>query len=44
VIGISVPGGTRSCFFRRSCLSSRRYHNHSVGQRSPSHSPATTSG
>jgi hypothetical protein len=44
VMGISAPDGTRSCYFGRSCPSSRRYHDHSVGQRSPSRSPAMTSG
>jgi hypothetical protein len=28
---ISAPGGSRSCFSGRSCPSSRRYHDHSVG-------------
>jgi hypothetical protein len=37
-------GGTRSCFSGRSCLSSRRYHDHFVGRRSPSRSPALTNG
>jgi hypothetical protein len=41
---ISVPGGTRNCFFGRSCPLSRRYHGHSVGRRSPSRSLATISG
>jgi hypothetical protein len=27
----SVPGGNKNCFSGRSCPSSRRYHNHSVG-------------
>jgi hypothetical protein len=40
----SVPGGNRNCFSGRSCPSSWRYHDHSVGQRSPSCSPAMTSG
>jgi hypothetical protein len=40
----SAPGGTRSCFSGRSCPSSRRYHGHSVGRMSPSHSPAMISG
>jgi hypothetical protein len=44
VMRISVPGGTRSCFFGRFCPSSRRYHDHSVGRRSPSRSLAMTSG
>jgi hypothetical protein len=39
-----APGGTRSCFSGRSCPSSRRYHDHSVGRRSPSRSPVTTNG
>jgi hypothetical protein len=43
-MGISAPGGTRSCFFGRSCPSSRRHHDYSVGWRSPSRSPATISG
>jgi hypothetical protein len=43
-IGISAPGGTRSCFFGRSCPSSQRHHDHSVGRRSPSRSPAKISG
>jgi hypothetical protein len=41
---ILVPGGTRSCFSVRFCPSSRRYHDHSVRRRSPSRSPAMTSG
>jgi hypothetical protein len=41
---ILVPGGIRSCFSGRFCPSSRRYHDHSVGRRSPSRSPVTTSG
>jgi hypothetical protein len=41
---ILAPGETRSCFFGRSCPSSRRYHDHSIGRRSPSHSPVMTSG
>jgi hypothetical protein len=41
---ISVPGGTRSCFFGRSSPLSRRYHDHSVGRRSPSRSLVMTSG
>jgi hypothetical protein len=40
----SAPGGTRSCFSGRSCPLSRRYHDHSVGRRSPSRSPAMISG
>jgi hypothetical protein len=40
----SVPGGNKNCFSGRSCPSSRRYHDHSVGWRSPSRSPVTTSG
>jgi hypothetical protein len=40
----SALGGTRSCFSRRSCPSSWRYHDHSVGRRSPSRSPAMISG
>jgi hypothetical protein len=40
----SAPGGTRSCFSGRSCPLSQRYHDHSVGQRSPSRSPAMISG
>jgi hypothetical protein len=40
----SVPGGNKNCFSGRSCPSSRRYHDHSVGRRSPSCSPVTTSG
>jgi hypothetical protein len=43
-MGISAPGGTRSCFFGRSCPSSRWCHDHSVGRRSPARSPATISG
>jgi hypothetical protein len=42
-MGISAPGGTRSCFFGRSCPLSRRHHDHSVGWRSPSRSPMTIS-
>jgi hypothetical protein len=30
----SVPGGNRNCFSGRSCLSSWRYHNHSIGRSS----------
>jgi hypothetical protein len=41
---ILVPGGIRSCFFGRSYPSSRRYHDHFVGRRSPSRFLATTSG
>jgi hypothetical protein len=41
---ILAPGGTRSCFSGRSCPLSRRYHDHSVGRRSPSRSPAMTNG
>jgi hypothetical protein len=41
---ILAPGGTRSCFSGRSCPSSRRYHDHSVGWRSPSRSPVMTNG
>jgi hypothetical protein len=37
-------GGTRNSFSGRSCPSSRWYHDHSVGWRSPSHSPAMISG
>jgi hypothetical protein len=40
----SAPGGTRSCFSGRSCPSSRQYHDHSVGRRSPSCSPTTIGG
>jgi hypothetical protein len=40
----SAPGGTRNCFSGRSCPSSWWYHDHFVGQRSPSRSPAMTSG
>jgi hypothetical protein len=29
----SAPGGTRNCFSRRSCPSSRWYHDHSIGRR-----------
>jgi hypothetical protein len=36
---ILAPGGTRSCLSRRSCPSSRWYHDHSVGWRSPFRSP-----
>jgi hypothetical protein len=43
-MGISAPGGTRSCFSGRSCPSSRWYHDHSIGRRSPSRSPTTISG
>jgi hypothetical protein len=34
----SVPGGNRNCFSEKSCPSSRRYHDHSGGRRSPSRS------
>jgi hypothetical protein len=32
----SVPRGNRNCFSERLCPSSRRYHDHSGGRRSPS--------
>jgi hypothetical protein len=41
---VSVPGENKNCFSERSCPSSRRYHDHSVGQRSLSRSPVMTSG
>jgi hypothetical protein len=41
---ILAPGGTRSCFSGRSCPSSRRYHDNSVGRRFPSRSLVTISG
>jgi hypothetical protein len=41
---IFVPGGIRSCSSGRFCPSSRRYHDHSVGRRSPSRSLVMTSG
>jgi hypothetical protein len=41
---IFAPGGIRSCSSGRFCPSSRRYHDHSFGRRSPSRSPAMTSG
>jgi hypothetical protein len=41
---IFVPGGIRSCSSGRFCPSSRRYHDHSVGRRSPSLSLVRTSG
>jgi hypothetical protein len=34
----SVPGGNRNYYFEKSCPSSRRYHDHSDGRRSPSRS------
>jgi hypothetical protein len=40
----SVPGGNRNCFSERSCPSSRRYHDHSGGRRSPSRFHETISG
>jgi hypothetical protein len=40
----SIPGGNRNCSSKKSCPSSRRYHNHSVGQRSPSRFHVTISG
>jgi hypothetical protein len=39
-----VPGGNKNCCSERSCLSSRQYHDHSVGRRFPSRSHATISG
>jgi hypothetical protein len=41
---IFVPDGIRSCSSGRFCPSSRRYHDRSVGRRSPSHFPMMTSG
>jgi hypothetical protein len=43
-IRTSVPGGNKNCSSERSYLSSRWYHDHSVGQRSPSRSHVTISG
>jgi hypothetical protein len=40
---IFVPDGIRSCSSGRFCPSSRRYHDHSVGRRSPSRFPVMTS-
>jgi hypothetical protein len=34
----SIPGGNRNCYSEKSCPSSRRYHDHSGGRRSPSRS------
>jgi hypothetical protein len=44
VMVTSAPDGTRSYFSGRSCPSSQRYHDHFVGRRSPSRSPAMISG
>jgi hypothetical protein len=40
----SAPDGTINCFSGRSCPSSRRYHDHFIGRRSPSCSLAMTGG
>jgi hypothetical protein len=40
----SVPGGNRNYYSEKSCPSSRRYHDHSDGRRSPSRSHETING
>jgi hypothetical protein len=40
----SVPGGNRNYYAEKSCPSSRRYHDHSDGWRSPSRSHELISG
>jgi hypothetical protein len=40
----SVPGGNRNCFSERLCPSSRWYHDHSGGRKSPSRFHVTISG
>jgi hypothetical protein len=39
-----VPGGNKSYYSEKSCPSSRQYHNHSDGRRSPSRSRETING
>jgi hypothetical protein len=43
-MGITAPGGTRSCFFGRSYPSSWRCQDHFVARRSPSHFPTMING
>jgi hypothetical protein len=40
----SVSGGNKNYFSGKSCLSSRRHRDHSVGQSCPSRSPTMISG
>jgi hypothetical protein len=40
----SVPGGNRNFYSEKPCLSSRRYHNHFDGWRSPSRPHETING
>jgi hypothetical protein len=44
VMTSSIPGGNRNCFSEKSCPSSRRYHDHSGGRRSPSRSHVMING
>jgi hypothetical protein len=44
VMKSSILGGNRNCSSEKSCPSNRRYHDHSVGRRSPSRYPVMTSG
>jgi hypothetical protein len=44
VMKSSNPGGNRNCSSKKSCPSSRRYHDHSDGRRSPSRFHVTFGG